>query len=136
MIVEEVMTEGTVTVSVDPTASPRDALERMFEAGVRHLPVIDDEELVGILSDRDLRGLWQPPTTPKLESATESVIEAVGELMSSDVISVTPETDLGEVVDIMLENRIGAVPVVREGTRELVGLVSYIDVLRAARESF
>lgn len=132
MIAEEVMT--TQTVSVDPTASVREALERMFDAGVRHLPVVNDDDLVGILSDRDLRGLWIPPGSSGGNGAVETLDQNVGELMSSDVIVVNPDTDLGEVVDLMLDNRIGAVPVVRRGTQELVGVVSYVDVLRAARD--
>ncbi len=149
MIAEEVMT--TETISVDPTASVRDALDRMFDAGIRHLPVVNEGDLVGILSDRDLRGLWVPPGSPMgppkdASSEAEHVSDpprgtsslldqTVGELMSSDVIVVTPETELGEIVDLMLEHRIGAVPVVRQGTQELVGVVSYVDVLRAARDS-
>jgi acetoin utilization protein AcuB len=53
--------------------------------------------------------------------------------MSSDVVSVDPETELTEVVDIMLEYKIGALPVVEADSAELVGIISYIDALRAAR---
>jgi acetoin utilization protein AcuB len=54
--------------------------------------------------------------------------------MSSDVIAVSPETELDEIVELLVEHRIGAVPVVRSDTREVVGIVSYIDVLRALQE--
>lgn len=56
-------------------------------------------------------------------------------VMGSDVISVNPETELAEIVELLVEQRIGAIPVVRAGTRELVGIVSYIDVLRALQDS-
>jgi acetoin utilization protein AcuB len=55
--------------------------------------------------------------------------------MSPDVIAVAPEAELGEVVDLLLEHRVGAVPVVRPETGELIGIVSYIDVLRVLRDS-
>ena len=56
--------------------------------------------------------------------------------MSAGVVSVDPETEVGEVVDLMIEHRIGAVPVVARGTDEIVGIVSYVDVLRASKEDF
>jgi acetoin utilization protein AcuB len=58
----------------------------------------------------------------------------VVDIMSADVIFVEAETDLGEVVDLMLESKVGAIPVVRPETREVVGIVSYIDVLRGVRD--
>jgi acetoin utilization protein AcuB len=54
--------------------------------------------------------------------------------MSPDVIAVAPDAELGEVIDLLVENRIGAVAVVRPETDELVGIVSYIDVLQAMRD--
>jgi acetoin utilization protein AcuB len=56
--------------------------------------------------------------------------------MTTDVISVNPETELEEVVDLMIEHKIGAVPVVEADSSKLVGIVSYIDALRAARDLF
>jgi acetoin utilization protein AcuB len=55
--------------------------------------------------------------------------------MSSDVICVEPETDLSDVVALLLEHKIGAIPVVDPDTRAVVGIVSYIDVLRAVQDS-
>lgn len=51
--------------------------------------------------------------------------------MSADVLYVTPATDVVEIIDLMSENRIGAVPVV-DSDSQVAGLVSYVDVLRAA----
>ena len=48
--------------------------------------------------------------------------------------SVDPDTDVKDVVELLIENKIGAVPVVRPDTREVVGIVSYIDALRALRD--
>jgi acetoin utilization protein AcuB len=54
--------------------------------------------------------------------------------MSSDVIFVDVEADLAEVVELMLEHKVGAIPVVRSDSREVAGIISYIDVLRAVRD--
>lgn len=57
--------------------------------------------------------------------------QPVSEVMSSDVIVVTPATEVVEIIDLMTENRIGAVPVV-DNDSHLAGIISYVDVLRAA----
>jgi acetoin utilization protein AcuB len=49
-------------------------------------------------------------------------------------IFVEPDTDVKDVVELLIENKIGAVPVVRPDTREVLGIVSYIDVLRALQD--
>jgi acetoin utilization protein AcuB len=54
--------------------------------------------------------------------------------MSSDVIFVEPETEVSDVVGLLLEHKVGALPVIRPDTREVVGIISYIDVLRALQD--
>lgn len=124
MVVEEIMTKNPVTV--ESTATVREAVEKLYELDVRHVPVIEDGNLVGILSDRDMRA-FEPRWSQLLENP-------VSNLMSSDVLSVEPETEVADLIDTMIEQKVGAVPVV-DSTGELVGIVSYIDVLRAARDS-
>jgi acetoin utilization protein AcuB len=53
--------------------------------------------------------------------------------MSPDPISVEPDSEIGEVIGLLLDHKIGALPVVDEGAREVVGIISYVDVLRAFR---
>jgi CBS domain-containing protein len=101
-----------------PDATVGDAVALLRELDVRHLPVInDDREVVGMLSDRDLRSLALVPTT------------AVSQVMSTDVITIDADAYAYEVVDLMLEYKIGAVPVVN-AEEQLIGIVSYIDMLR------
>jgi CBS domain-containing protein len=133
MIVAEVMTSKPATADV--RTSVRAAMHRLHELDVRHLPIIEDGELVGIISDRDLRDV-----TARLvmegETDLRRVLDGpVANVMSADVLSVDSESELEEVVDLMIEHRVGAVPVVAPGTTQLVGIVSYVDVLRAARDS-
>ncbi len=110
-------------VSIRQTASVREALRTLDELDVRHLPVVDEHsELVGMLSDRDLQ---------RLRRSHQSMRGPVSQVMSADLHVVSPTTDVSEIVDIMSENRIGAVPVV-DADSHLAGIVSYVDVLRAA----
>ena len=57
----------------------------------------------------------------------------ISDAMSPDVISVNPETEVSEVIDLMIEQNVGAIPVVEADSAKLVGIVSYVDALRAAR---
>ncbi len=99
-----------------------DAIDLLHTMEIRHLPVVNDErEVVGMLSDRDLRAVRPDGMAVKVSS-----------LMSGDVLAVEEEDDVKEVVELMLENKIGAVPVV-DGEGVLVGIISYVDVLRCAR---
>jgi acetoin utilization protein AcuB len=130
MVVDEVMTREPTTVR--SRVSIREALSTLKEVDARHLPVVDGRELVGILSDRDLLELRNVLDDP---DADTSVLERpVSAYMSTDLAAVDPETELAEAIDIMLERRVGALPVVQAETEILVGIVSYVDVLKAARE--
>jgi acetoin utilization protein AcuB len=114
--------------TLTPEATLSDVWELMRELRIRHVPVIEDGVLVGMLSDRDV-----------LFAAAEGRVDRRGSVvrvMTSDVLAVEPDTELSEVIAIMLEGQVGAVPVVRAGTREVVGIVSYVDVLRAAQDLF
>jgi acetoin utilization protein AcuB len=130
MRADELMTENPTTIQ--PTASLAQAMTILHEMDIRHLPVVDGEgQLVGMLSDRDLRGLEVPalvdPDEPdRLKAA---LAQAVSSVMNSDVLSVDSDADLAEVIDLMLDHKVGAVPVV-DRERGLIGIVSYIDVLR------
>ncbi len=133
MIVQEVMTREPFAASA--RASVRQVLRMMTEADVRHLPILDEHRLIGIVSDRDLRAIT-PGALEALEQpqqAEQLLSQPVAGIMNADVIYVHPESELGEAVDLMIEHRIGALPVVEPDSLKLLGIVSYVDVLRAAR---
>lgn len=132
MTAGDVMTAGPETITLDAPVS--DAWELMRERGIRHVPVVKDAALVGMLSDRDILFAEAEGRPARDRGRAREV--AVVEVMSADVLSVEPDTQLNDVIAIMLDARVGAVPVVRAGTREVVGIVSYVDVLRAAQELF
>lgn len=130
MQVSELMTPNPKTLDV--TATVRDAIVLLNDLDVRHLPVMDGSDLVGIISDRDVKAALGADGQDA-EALANELDASVGHLMSADVLTVGPEDDVGEAIDLMLENRLGSLPVVTDDPQELVGIVSYVDILRAAR---
>jgi acetoin utilization protein AcuB len=89
-----------------------------------------------MLSDRDLARLdiVRVLTAQGADALRHELAMPIVKVMSSDVIVVEPETELSDVVELLLEHKVGALPVVEPDTREVVGIVSYIDVLRELYE--
>lgn len=130
---EDVMSRNPVTMDI--TGTIQDAADLMWAADVRHIPVLAHGTLMGMLSDRDLRSYTLPRSErifrPDEERARLAV--SVSALLPSDVLTARPDTPVAELLDLLLEEKIGAVPVLAPDTGELIGVVSYIDVLRAFR---
>jgi len=131
----ELMTAFPVTVTSQATVA--EALDLMRDMDIRHLPVVDGGALVGMLSDRDLAyvNVGALLTDQGADAVRRELATPVIKVMRPDVICVEPETDVTEVIELLLEHKIGAVPVIRPGTQAVVGIVSYIDVLRAVQET-
>lgn len=121
--VVEIMTTDVECVAPDCPAE--DALARCRSLGVRHMPVVLDGRLVGVLSDRDLRtaiGRGQLEGTP------------VSELVADRTVTVTAEQRVSEAAQAMVGRRIGVVPVLEDAT--LLGLVSSADVVAYCIQAF
>jgi acetoin utilization protein AcuB len=129
MLVRNWMTSSPTTVS--PGTSVALARELVVTKRIRHLPVCEGEQLVGIVTDRDIRTALPSP------SAIISVWEArhtldqlsVGDVMTRSVITITEYAPIGEAVRLMVAHRIGALPVTRD--ERLVGILSETDLLGA-----
>lgn len=136
MRADEIMTREVTTVRVDQSIA--EAIEVLAERGFRHLPVLDRSgQIVGILSERDLRALGvpravDPHTRERLDARLH---EPVARVMSADVATVRPDAELREIIDTLLEAAVGAVPVIDHDEGTMVGIVSYVDVLRAMRDT-
>ncbi len=133
MLVTEIMTPSPRVVR--DTARIADAVDILQSMPIRHLPVVDEDgSLVGMLSDRDL-GPMMRNSTNGAEAPLDLSSRTVADFMSGDVVSVDIEADVTEAVEKILEERVGAVPVI-DGDGQVVGIVSYVDILRAlaARE--
>jgi acetoin utilization protein AcuB len=126
-------------VSVDPDASALEAFERMWEHGIRHLPVCDAERrVVGVLSIEDMRATLPFPISLRRALAPGERDAArewrVGELMTHAPETLGPDQSLAEAAECMAEHRIGCLPIVDDGGR-LAGLLSETDVLWALATS-
>ena len=133
MLVHDVMTTNPAIIA--PNASVGQALEVMRTADVRHLPVASRHTLMGMISDRDLGDTMQRVYAAQLEGrgATEALTVPISKIMQSDVVTVGPEDELMEAANLLVDHRIGALPVVDPRSGDLVGIVSYVDILRAVR---
>jgi len=114
--VRDVMSTELVTVGLAEPA--RRAWETMRDRRIRHLPVVEKGQLVGILSDRDLRAVL---LSPGLAGAT------VGELMTDHPTTIRPEAPVEDAASLLVVKKIGCLPVV-EGDR-LIGIVTETDLL-------
>ena len=134
MSASDVMTRDPVTV--DPKTTVAEVWDLMRELEIRHVPVVDRGVLVGMVSDRDLAhfDIGRVLASNGAEALRLELGTPVVTIMSSDVVSVTPDAAVTEIIDLLVEHKVGAVPVIRGDTREVVGIVSYVDVLRAVQE--
>lgn len=131
MRVSDLMSRNVVTVGASDSC--RDAAAKMHGARVRHLPVVDEGgALVGIVTDRDLRHHLFGPRVMKDVGliSVDILLKAVpvSEVMSTPVMSVPAKADVVEAARIMLEDKVGSLPVVEGG--RVVGIVTETDVLR------
>jgi acetoin utilization protein AcuB len=123
-------------MTVSPQTTIAEVWDLMREMEIRHVPVVENGTLVGMLSDRDLARL-DLTSVLAVEGAgalRKELGMPVADVMSSDLIVVEPETEIGDVLDLLVEYKVGALPVVEPDTREIVGILSYIDVLRGLRD--
>jgi acetoin utilization protein AcuB len=126
-IVEKWMTRDVITVQ--PHEKIIDAFELMQRQGIRHLPVIEDGELKGLVTDRDIRLalIPSPLSTPEDRMYHLGALERVDEIMTTDLIIVSPNATIEEAAKLIAQHKIGAVPVVAQGT--LVGILTETDIL-------
>ncbi len=120
-VVRDWMTKQPATVA--PDSSIGAALARMRRAEVRHLLVVDADRLVGIVSHRDWRRLETGETSAGWES------QAVASIMTEDPVTVAPETPVTVAARVLLERKIGCLPV-RDG-ESIVGIFTTSDALDA-----
>ncbi len=115
--VREAMTEDPR--SIGTSASVVEAARLMREQHIGSLPVIEDERLVGMITDRDI-------TTRVVAESAAPETTSVGDVYSRDLISVEPDHDLEEALQLMARHQVRRLPVVENG--RLVGLVAQADI--------
>lgn len=123
MQAEEAMTRDVVTVA--PGATLAEAEELMRHGRFRHLPVVEDGRVLGVVSEREVRA--PAAVTPELaETLSGRPVRAV---MRAPVISVAPEDPVEQAATMLDKNKIGCLPVLRRGA--LVGIITTSDVFHA-----
>ena len=130
MLVRDIMTSEPVTVR--PTMSVVDARAEMARRRIRHLLVTDEAGLlVGIVTDRDIRlALPSPATSLSVWEINYLLARlTVAEVMTKTVITIDPGRDVREAARIMIDHKIGSLPVLE--AHRMVGLVTETDLLRA-----
>jgi len=110
------MTRNPVCITRQNTLAR--AKELMDAGRFRRVPVIDNDKLVGIITERDLRQHWDYLDSTKVDAA-----------MTPDPVTITPRVTAEDVARLLLQHKIGGLPVVENG--KLVGIVSTSDLLRA-----
>lgn len=122
-------------ISIPPTMGIREAFFKMKENSIRHLPIVENNELVGIISDRELR-------RPNWVDEAQDIAHVyyldnsmlVSDVMITNVQVIHTYDTLNKAVSLLLDNHIGAAPVL-DKTGSLVGMLSAIDLLRALKDS-
>ena len=129
MFVRDIMTQQPLAIS--PQTTLPDAMRLMKEHGFRRLPVLQHKKLVGIVTDRDLKEAM--PSNATSLSIWElnyllSKLE-VREIMQNPVFTVTENMFVQDAAKLMLEKKIGGLPVMNKGI--LTGVITVTDVLKA-----
>ena len=121
------MTESVLAVETFDSISI--ARQLMAKHRINQLPVLDNDVLVGIVTDRDVRDAY--PTSMMIDrgEAIDRFADSVTveEVMSHDVFTVQPDTSLKKAVGLLRRHRIGSLPVVRN--KNLVGIITRSDIL-------
>lgn len=128
MRVQDIMTISYITVA--PETPVLEARQLMMEKRIRHLLVTNGGKLAGIVTDRDIRlNLPSPATSLSVWEINYLLAKmTVGAVMTKDVITISPAQAAREAAQVMVDNKIGALPVVSSG--QLVGIITETDVLR------
>lgn len=124
--VGELMTRDLVTLKETQNLAIADELLRLHR--IRHLPVVREGKLVGLLTHRDLL----KATSEKHPDPAKHPLWAA-DIMNREVKTVRPDTSLREAVKVMLDNKFGCLPVIAE-TGKLVGILTEADLVRYAQQ--
>ena len=133
MRIRDIMTTRVATVSMDDRLS---VIKDIFEqAHFRHLLVLEEGELVGVISDRDLFRAISPylDSEAEMNRDTETLTKRAHQIMSRQLITIASHLTVRDGVKLMLEKGVSCLPVLENGA--LVGIISWKDFLKVALES-
>ena len=127
MLVGDIISGKVITINIKDDV--KKAFELMKSKKIRHIPVLDGEKLVGVITNTDIRQVLIPSKSEGSEQIYyfTSKFSTVGEIMTKDPITVTPQTDVEEAAILLQHCKIGGLPVV-EGDK-LIGMITGTDIL-------
>lgn len=128
MLVKGRMSKPVITIK--PELPIMDALKLMQREKIRRTPVVKNNKLVGIVSDKDLLNAGPSDATSLSVWEVNYLMSkiTVGDVMSKDVLTVEEDTPIEEAARIMVDNKIGGLPVMRNGS--VVGLITETDLFK------
>jgi CBS domain-containing protein len=127
-VVREIMMGSPVTLTPNDTL---DLASDVISLGrIRHIPVVQDGRLVGIISERDLLGATASHIFGLKQKNKSALLKSVliKDVMKKRVVTVAPDTPIKDTAHLMADKKIGCVPVIESNA--LVGLVTTTDILR------
>ena len=127
MKVVDVMTRNPLIVTPMETIGKADEL--MAENRVRQLPVAEGSALVGIITDRDIRSVLASSSLLDPQERAKTLAVKVRDVMTAEPLTLAPDDDLRDAVELLVEEKFGGIPVVDQA-EGLVGIVTYVDLLR------
>ena len=132
MLVRRKMKTDLVTVPKDERMTV--AKKLLKEKNIRHLPVVDGKKLIGLVTNMDIRRAEASPATSLEIRELHYLLDklTVGEIMTRNVITISPEISLEEAAILLHDNKIGCLPVVEDGN--LVGILTENDVMEVLIE--
>lgn len=136
MLVRDRMTMTPVTIT--PDTPFMGAVRLMHRHRFRRLPVVDEDgRLIGIVSERDLLfALPSPPASPSALELDYLVSKLkIQDIMTRDVITTTPDAPIEEAARLILDRKIGGLPVV-DDENQVVGVITETDIFRTFVETF
>jgi CBS domain-containing protein len=131
--------EADVTVRDFMAKSPQvlgrndrlDLAEDIMTMGrIRHLPILDDGELVGIISQRDMFRSAAAAALGFVEDTQRALIQTIRikDIMTENVVTISPEASVKDAARIMIDKKIGCLPVLER--KKLIGIITETDILR------
>ena len=130
-------------ITIHPEALVADAAELMEDKVLRRLPVVDEDGLlVGIVTDADVREAEAAESSVSpLEPGIEEEWLAVADIMTREVVTIEPDATVGQLVTLMIQYKVGGIPVVEAGSQatkklRLVGIVTETDIFEMIADAW
>jgi CBS domain-containing protein len=131
MRVMDIMTARPITLR--PSDTMQQAEEIMDENKIRQLPVVKGTELLGIVTDRDIRSFIGGRLLSAPDEREKAMSTPVAAVMTTKPVTLAPDDGLEEAIELLIEEKFGGIPVVDE-EEGLVGILTHVDVLRCFLE--